>query len=95
MQNVGTMIRRPVPLGTAAASWIVALLVGVVIALTAPGLTAALSNSAVTSGTAQSTAVVGAQQIAHNREEEGFVTFSSVGGEQVSHNRSEEGLGGN
>ena len=35
---------------------------------------------------------VGAQQINHNRSEEGLGGSGSVGGEQVSHNRSEEGF---
>jgi hypothetical protein len=34
----------------------------------------------------------GAEQVAHNRSEEGLGASSSVGGEQVAHNRSEEGL---
>ena len=95
MQNVGITIRRPIALGTAAASWMVALLAGVVIAVTAPALTAHLSIGAGSAGTVISTATVGSEQIAHNRAEEGFATSSSVGGEQVSHNRSEEGLTGN
>ncbi len=37
---------------------------------------------------------VGAEQVAHNRSEEGLGVSSSVGGEQIAHNRSEEGLGG-
>jgi hypothetical protein len=37
--------------------------------------------------------VVGADQVAHNRSEEGLAISSSVGGEQITHNRSEEGLG--
>lgn len=37
---------------------------------------------------------VGAEQIAHDRSEEGLGAPSySVGGEQVAHNRSEEGIG--
>lgn len=35
---------------------------------------------------------VGAEQVAHNRSEEGFGVSVSVGGEQIAHNRSEEGL---
>ena len=94
MQNVGTMIRRPIPLGTAAASGMVALLAGVVIALSAQALSAQLSISRATTGPTISAAGVGSEQIAHNRSEEGFAASSSVGGEQVSHNRSEEGLTG-
>ena len=95
MQNVGITIRRPIALGTAAASWMVALVAGVVIALTAPALSAHFLISPGSAGTVSSTALVGSEQIAHNRAEEGFATFSSVGGEQVNHNRSEEGLTGN
>jgi hypothetical protein len=35
---------------------------------------------------------VGADQVAHNRSEEGLGVSSSVGGEQIGHNRSEEGF---
>ena len=38
---------------------------------------------------------VGAEQVAHNRSEEGFGASGSVGGEQVAHNRSEEGFTSN
>ncbi len=35
---------------------------------------------------------LGAEQISHNRSEEGLGGSSSVGGQQIAHNRSEEGL---
>jgi hypothetical protein len=35
---------------------------------------------------------VGAEQIAHNRSEEGLGVLGSVGVEQIAHNRSVEGL---
>jgi hypothetical protein len=35
---------------------------------------------------------VGAEQISHNRSDEGLGGSSSVGGQQIAHNRSEEGL---
>lgn len=35
--------------------------------------------------------MVGGEQVAHDRSEQGLVS-ASVGGEQVAHNRSEEGL---
>ena len=38
---------------------------------------------------------VGAEQVAHNRSEQGLGVFSSVGGEQIAHNRSETGVGNN
>ena len=93
MQNVGTVIRRPISIGTAAASGLLAFLAGLVIALAAPALVAGLSvnhNSSVTS----SVSTVGAEQVAHNRAEEGLVSYPSIGGEQIAHNRSEQGLGG-
>jgi len=36
---------------------------------------------------------VGAEQVAHNRSEEGLSTSSPVGGEQIAHDRSEERSG--
>lgn len=36
---------------------------------------------------------VGAEQVAHNRSEEGLGASNSAAGEQIAHNRSEEGLG--
>jgi len=38
------------------------------------------------------TSAVGAEQIAHNRSEQGLVEGASVGGQQIAHNRSESGL---
>jgi hypothetical protein len=35
---------------------------------------------------------LGAEQIAHNRSEDGLGGAISIGGEQIAHNRSEEGL---
>ena len=35
---------------------------------------------------------VGADQISHNRSEEGLGGSSSVDGQQIAHNRSEEGV---
>ena len=43
------------------------------------------------SGTASASAV-GAEQIAHNRSEQGLGEGASVGGQQIAHNRSESGL---
>jgi len=90
MQNVSIVIRRPVPMGTAAASWLVAFAAGAVIALGLPvvaGMSASHSSNATVS-----VGAVGGEQIAHNRSEQGLGGSSSVGGEQIAHNRSEQGL---
>jgi hypothetical protein len=56
MQNVNTMIRRPIPIGTALASGLVAFAAGAVIALGAPvvvtGLSASHNSNAVVSAPA-------------------------------------------
>lgn len=93
MQNVSTIIRRPVPVGTAVASGLLAFLAGAVIAL---GVPAVVSGLPVTdnSGAPASTYAVGAEQIAHNRSEQGLSAPTSVGGQQIAHDRSESGLTG-
>ncbi len=91
MQNVSTMIRRPVPIGTAAASGLLAFVAGAVIALAVPAVATGVSVTNNTSAAA-STSAVGAEQIAHNRSEQGHVEDASVGGQQISHNRSESDL---
>jgi len=91
MQNVRTMIKRPVPIGTAAASGLLAFVAGAVIALAVP---AVATGDSVTSSSSRpaSTSAVGAEQIAHDRSEQGLVEGASVGGQQIAHNRSESGL---
>jgi len=91
MQNVRTMIRRPVPIGTAAASGLLAFVAGAVIALAVP---AVATGDSVTSSSSRpaSTSAVGAEQIAHDRSEQGLVEGASVGGQQIAHNRSESDL---
>lgn len=90
MLNVTTMIRRPVPIGTAAASGLVAFVAGAVIALAVPAVvTGSVSHN---SSTQAAISAVGAEQIAHNRSEAGLGGSNSVGGEQIAHNRSEDGL---
>ena len=91
MQNVRTMIKRPVPIGTAAASGLLAFVAGAVIALAVP---AVATGDSVTSSSSRpaSTSAVGAEQIAHNRSEQGLIEGASVGGQQIAHNRSESGL---
>lgn len=91
MQNVRTMIRRPVPIGTAAASGLLAFVAGAVIALAVPAVATGVSVMNNSSGTASASAV-GAEQIAHNRSEQGLGEGASVGGQQIAHNRSESGL---
>jgi hypothetical protein len=90
MQNVSTMIRRPVPFGTAAAGGFIAFVAGTVIALAVPAV--ATGVSVTNTSAPASTPEVGAEQIAHNRSEQGFVGGASVGGQQIAHNRSESGL---
>lgn len=91
MQNVSTIIRRPVPVGTAAASGLLAFLAGAVIALGAPAIVTGLSVTNNASAPV-STSAVGAEQIAHDRSEQGLGGSASVGGQQIAHNRSESGL---
>ena len=91
MQNVNTMIRRPVPVGTAAAGGLLAFLAGAVIALALPVVGTGVSVINNSSAPA-STSAVGSEQIAHNRSEQGLGAGPSVGGQQIAHNRSESGL---
>jgi hypothetical protein len=91
MQNVSTMIRRPGPVGTAAASGLLAFLAGAVIALGAPAVVTGLSVTSNSSAPV-STSAVGAEQTAHDRSEQGLGGSASVGGQQIAHNRSESGL---
>lgn len=90
MQNVSTAIRRPVPVGTAAASWLVAFVAGAVIALGLPFVTG-LSTSH-SSNAAVSVGAVGGEMIAHNRSEQGLGVSAPAGAEKIAHNRSEQGL---
>jgi len=92
MQNVSTVIRRPVPIGTAAAGGLLAFVAGAVIALAVPVVTTGVSVSNNNSGASASTTAVGAEQIAHNRSEQGLIDGASVGGQQIALNRSESGL---
>lgn len=92
MQNVSTVIRRPVPIGAAAASWLLAFVAGAVIALGVPAAVAGLSASHSSNATV-SVQAVGGELIAHNRSEQSLDVPGSVGAEQIAHNRSEEGWG--
>jgi hypothetical protein len=89
MQNVSTLIRRPVPIGSAAATGLLAFVAGALIALAAPAVVAGLSPSHGSNATV-SASVVGSEQMAHNRSEAGLDAPRSVGAEQIAHNRSEE-----
>jgi hypothetical protein len=76
-------------------STLIAIVATLVAAALALGLVVIVDRSAAS---ATPTVVmlhgVGAEQVAHNRSEEGFGVSVSVGGEQIAHNRSEEGFGG-
>jgi hypothetical protein len=93
MQNVGTMIRRPVPVGTAAASGLLAFVAGAVIALGVPAVVTGLSVSR-NADTTVAVPGIGGEQIAHDRSEQGLGGSSTVGGQQIAHNRDEGGMGG-
>jgi hypothetical protein len=91
MQNVNTMIRRRVPIGSAAAGGLLAFVAGAVIALGAPIVVAGLSTSHNSNATV-SVQAFSAEQLAHNRSEAGLDVSGSVAAEQIAHNRSEGGL---
>jgi hypothetical protein len=93
MQNVSTMIRRPVPIGTAAASGLLAFVAGVTIAVATPAVVAGLTTGHGSNAAPISAPAVGGEQIAHNRSEANLDVPKSVGGEQIAHNRSEMNLG--
>ena len=92
MQNVNTMIRRPVPFGTTVATGLLAFAAGALIAVGAPVAISGLSTSERSTGPSVSVSAVGAEQVAHNRSEAGLAGSASVGAEQIAHHRSEEGL---
>lgn len=91
MQNVSTMINRPVQLRTAAATGLLAFVAGIVLAVEAPTVAVGISASH-NSVLSLAPASVGGELIAHNRSEQRLGGFASVGGEQVAHNRSEQDL---
>ena len=93
MQNVNTLISRPVRTGTAAAGGLLAFAVGALVALGAPAVVATLSTGHTLNVTV-SAPVIGAEQIAHNRSEKNLGYSASVGGEQINHDRSEGGMAG-
>jgi uncharacterized membrane protein len=90
MQNVNSMIRRPVSIGTVVATGLLTFAAGAVLALGGPVLVAGISTSH-SSNAAVSVPAAGAQMSAHNRSELGVDFAPSVGAEQSRHNRSEEG----
>ena len=94
MQNVNTMIRRPVPFGTTVATGLLAFAAGAVIAIGAPLAITGLSTSERSSAPSVSVLAVGAEQVAHSRSESGLAGSTSVAAERISHQRSEEGLAG-
>ena len=93
MQNVSTLVSRPVRIGTAAASGLLAFVAGAVIAASAPAVVATLTTSHSSNATVSAPAA-GAEQIAHNRSEAGFGAAPSPAAEQISHNRDEGGMAG-
>ncbi len=94
MQNVNTMIRRPVPFGTTVATGLLAFAAGALIAVGGPVAMAGLSTSESSNAPSVSVSAVGAEQIAHTRSESGVAASSSAAAERISHNRSEEGIAG-
>ena len=94
MQNVNTLISRPVRIGTAAAGGLLAFAAGALIAVSAPAVVATLSASHTSNVTVSARRRLGLEQIAHNRSEMNLGYSASVAGEQVAHNRSEQGLSG-
>jgi hypothetical protein len=89
MQNVNTMIRRPVPFGTTVATGLLAFAAGAVIAIGAPVAITGLSTSERSNAPSVSVSAVGAEQVAHSRSESGLAGGTSVAAEQIAHNRSE------
>ncbi len=94
MQNVNTMIRRPVPFGTTVATGLLAFAAGALIAVGGPVAMAGLSTSGSSTVPSVSVSAVGAEQVAHNRSESGVAASLSPAAERISHNRSEEGIAG-
>lgn len=74
-------------------STLVAIVATLVAAAFAVALVAAVDRPATSLAPTMVTLQgIGAEQIGHNRSEEGLTAAGSAGGEQVAHNRSEEGL---
>ncbi len=78
--------------------WSYSTLIAIVATVVAMALALALVATVDRTATSATPTVVilravGAEQVAHNRSEEGLGVSSSVGGEQIAHNRSEEGVG--
>jgi len=93
MQNVNTMIRRPVPFGTTVATGLVAFAAGAVIAIGAPVAIAGLSTGDRVNASVSASAN-GAEQTAHTRTERSLARSTSFGPEQTAHTQSERGLAG-
>jgi hypothetical protein len=77
--------------------WSFSALIAIVATVVAAALALALVVTVDRPATSATPSVVtlrgvGAEQVAHNRSEEGLGASSSVGGEQIAHNQSEEGL---
>src|SRR2546423_12605596 len=88
MQNVNTLVSRPVRFGTAAVSGLLAFAAGAVIAVSAPAVVATLSASHSSNVTVSAPAA-GAEQIAHNRSEAGLRGANSGRAAQRAPHRAE------
>src|SRR5438105_14815828 len=85
MQNVNTLVSRPVRFGTAAVSGLLAFAAGAVIAASEPAVVATLSASHSSNVTVAAPAA-GAEQIAHNRSEACLGAGNCVRARQIAHN---------
>lgn len=90
MQNVNTMIRRPVPMGTAAITGLLAFAAGAVLAFGVPVAVAGLATSQSSSPTVVVPAAGAEQAAAHYRSEKELGAPGSVSGQQSAHNRAEK-----
>jgi hypothetical protein len=93
MQNVSTLMNRPVSIGTAAASGFLAFAAGALIAVSAPVVVAGLTASHG-SNTTVSAPAAGGERISPNRSE-GSLEHSQQSAQVAKpapHDRSEEGM---
>ena len=97
MLNVGTVIKRPIPVGSAAAGGLVAFLAGGILAVYAPALIAGLLTPRQISNATVSVRGAGAELVTHNRSEigldvNGSTMVRAAGPQLAAHNRSERAL---
>src|SRR2546426_2547567 len=91
MQNVNTLISRPVRTGTAAAGGLLAFVAGAVLAVSAPAVVSTLSPSHSASVTV-STPAIGGEQIAPNPSQMKPRAAPSPGAQQIAPKRSQRNL---